>query len=93
VDMTCYGTRTATVADVTHFWDFGVLHYRVTFDDGMVGKIKAGVYRTGRWETEDLVSSNGDSRFYSMPVSWHPEVGQSVRFEKYRYGSKGFLEA
>ena len=85
-------TRTLTVVAHEYFWDFGVLHDRITFDDGNVGEIKASLYRHfGRhnFDTETMLVRTMDPRFISMPISWVPKIGDTITIDQYQYGWKG----
>jgi hypothetical protein len=92
--MNAISTMTLTVAGHEHFWDFGVLHDRITFDDGTVGRIKASIYRHHgkyRFDTETM-TVNLDPRFVSMPVAWVPKVGDVITLDQYQYGWKGRVD-
>lgn len=63
-------------------WYAGILHNSFAFADGITGTCKAGIYRTGRLDTvQVLVKGIGWRNFAlaSMPADWTPSVGDIVR--------------
>lgn len=75
-----------TITELNGFgWKTGILYEKFTFANGATGTVKANIYRTNRFDTEDvLVNGIGwrNFAFASMPVSWTPKVGDVVKVHR-----------
>jgi hypothetical protein len=72
-----------TIAEVTqNTWKAGILHNNFKFTNGATGICKAGIYRTGRFNTE-MVTIYGigwrNFALASMHTDWIPQVGDTVK--------------
>jgi len=72
-----------TITEVNELvWYAGILHNSFTFANGATGTCKASIYRTGRFDTEQvLIKGIGWRNFAlaSMPANWTPKVGDIVK--------------
>lgn len=72
-----------TITEVNELvWKAGILHESFTFANGATGTCKAGIYRTGRLDTEQVTVNGIGWRNFAIayvPANWTPKVGDVVK--------------